>query len=228
MRTTTEEMLMRTYGVTLTGKTPLLMHYDNIEWADFMDEWKSDPANKKTSKAGDDRSPAWRWLGCVYHDGNVIGIPAANIMRSMMEGGAMVPVPGGKMGKTFKSQTQSGMMCVEPLWPLAIGGAAIAWADLDALKNEEKYAAQRKAVQALGFDLLAKRAKIGSSKHVRVRPQFAADWVLRGSVAVWDEQIDAKALRQILEYAGQYKGLGDWRPGGRTPGPYGTFDAKID
>jgi len=114
------------------------------------------------------------------------------------------------------------------LWPLAIGGAAIAWADLDALKNEEKYAAQRKAVQALGFDLLAKRAKIGSSKHVRVRPQFAADWVLRGSVAVWDEQIDAKALRQILEYAGQYKGLGDWRPGGRTPGPYGTFDAKID
>lgn len=214
---------MRKYDVTLTGRTPLLMHQDNIEWADFLDEWKSDPANKKTSKAGDDRSPAWRWLGCVYHDGKVIGIPAANIMRSLMEGGAMVPVPGGKMGKTFKSQTQSGMMSVEPLWSLS---PAVAWSDIDALKAVDKFAEHKEAAAALGFELLVKRAKIGSSKHVRVRPQFR-QWELNGTLAVWDDQIDAKALGQILEYAGQYKGLGDWRPGGRTPGPYGTFDATI-
>jgi hypothetical protein len=28
---------MRHYNVTITGKTPLLMHHDNIEWADQMD-----------------------------------------------------------------------------------------------------------------------------------------------------------------------------------------------
>lgn len=91
---------MRTYRVTITGTFPLLMHADNIEWADEMEAWKNDPASKKKSKAGDDRSPAHRWIGSVYHDGKVVGIPNDNLMRALMEGGAMVPVPGGKNGKT--------------------------------------------------------------------------------------------------------------------------------
>jgi hypothetical protein len=204
------------------------MHHDNIEWADFMDEWKNNPENKKGSKAGDDRSPAWRWLGCVYHDGNIVGIPQANIMRSIMEGGAMVPVPGGRSGKTFKSQTQSGMMCVEPLWPITTDGKrTVSWAQVEELKEYSKFSEHKTAVRDLGFELAVKRAKIGASKHIRVRPQFAAGWTLSGNLAVWDEQIDAGALRNILEYAGQYKGLGDWRPGGKTPGPYGTFDVEF-
>lgn len=219
---------MRTFNVTLTGKTPLLMHHDNIEWADYMDEWRANPENKKLGKAGDDRTPAWRWLGCTYHDGATLCIPAANIMRALMEGGAMVPVPGGKMGKTFKAQTQSGMMSVEPFWTLLIGGKSIAWPDIERLKDVAAFAEHKKAAQALGFDLLVKRAKVGSSKHIRVRPQFDAGWQAVGTLAVWDEQIDAKSLALILEYAGQYKGLGDWRPSGRTPGPYGTFEATIN
>ena len=217
---------MRTYKVTFTGKTPLLMHHDNIEWADFMDEWKSDPANKKHSKAGDDRTPAWRWLGCCYHDGKLLGIPSANIMRCLMEGGAMVPVPGGKSGKTFKAQTQSGMMSQEPLWPLRVENDTITWKSIEQLKDVPKFAAHKKAAQDFGFDLLVKRAKIGSSKHIRVRPQFS-NWSISGTFVIWDEQLDEKALLNILEYAGQYKGLCDWRPGGRTPGPYGTFEAKL-
>lgn len=218
---------MRKYAVTLTGKTPLLMHSDNIEWADFMEDWKNDPANKKNSKAGDDRSPAWRWIGSVYHDGKHVAIPQANIMRSLMEGGAMVPVPGGKSGKTFKSQTQSGMMSVEPFWLLSIDGALIQWTDIEVLQAEDSFKAHRETARGLGFDLMVKRAKIGSSKHVRVRPEFAAGWKASGTLAVWDEQITEVTLGQILEYSGQYKGLGDWRPGGKTPGPYGMFEASI-
>lgn len=76
---------MQDYIVTLTGKTPLLMHADSIEWADEMDRWKSN-ANKKGSRAGDDRSPAYRWLGCLYHDGTNVGVPNDNLMRALMEG----------------------------------------------------------------------------------------------------------------------------------------------
>ena len=113
---------MKTYSVTITGRTPLLMHRDNIEWADFMDAWKNNPDNKAKSKAGDDRTPAFRWLGCLYHDtAGLLSIPQENVMRAIMEGGAMVLVPGGKSGKTFKAQTQSGMMSVAPFWPLTIG-----------------------------------------------------------------------------------------------------------
>lgn len=218
---------MKTYSVTLTGKTPLLMHADNVEWADFMDDWKNNPDNKKQSKAGDDRTPAWRWLGCVYHDGVHLAMPQANFMRAFMEGGAMVPVPGGKNGKTFKAQTQSGMMSVEPAWKLLIGGQPIKWADVEALKDESDFGRHRARVRELGFELLTKRAKVGSSKHIRVRPQFASEWMLSGHLAVWDEQITDKALQDIITYAGQYKGLGDWRPGGRTPGPYGTFEGVV-
>lgn len=218
---------MKTYSVTLTAKTPLLMHYDNIDWADFMDEWKSNPENKAASKAGDDRTPSWRWLGCVYHDGNLLGIPSANIMRSLMEGGVMVPVPGAKHGKTFKSQTQSGMMSVEPIWTIFVDGKPIKWSEIEKLKELPKFTDHKTAAREMGFELLVKRAKIGMSKHIRVRPQFT-NWTAKGSLAVWDEQLDDRALSQILEYAGQYKGLCDWRPGGKTPGPYGTYEAKID
>lgn len=219
---------MRQYRVTLTGKTPLLMHHDNIEWADFMDDWKSDPANKKGSKAGDDRSPAWRWLGCCYHDGQSLAIPQANVMKCLMEGGAMVPVPGGKNGKTFKSQTQSGMMSAEPFWQLLVGGNPIAWSDIEPVKDQPQFSEHKKLARELGFELLVKRAAVGASKHVRVRPQFHAGWQAVGTIAVWDDQITDAALRDIFEYAGQYKGIGDWRPGApKKPGPYGTFEAKI-
>lgn len=219
---------MRTYNITITGRTPLLMHHDDIEWADFMEQWKSDPANKKGSKAGDDRSPAWRWLGCLYHDRNVLVIPQANIMKCLMEGGAMVPVPGGKGGKTFKAQTQSGMMSVEPFWSLLVNGTTIPLSAIEPLKNEETFMAHKEFVRGLGFELLVKRAAVGNSKHVRVRPQFAAGWQATGTITVWDEQITDKALSDIFEYAGQYKGIGDWRPGApKKPGPYGTFEAQI-
>ena len=219
---------MKEYQVTITGTQPLLMHYDNIDWADFMDEWKNNPENKKASKAGDDRTPAWRWLGCVYHDGTVVGMPQGNIMRSLMEGGAMVPVPGGRSGKTFKAQTQSGMMSVEPFWSLALrDGREVNWADLHALKDIQSFSEQKAKVAELGFSLHVKRAKIGTSKHIRVRPMFGAGWSISGTLAVWDEQITRDVLIRLLEYAGRYKGLGDWRPGGKTPGPFGMFEAKV-
>ena len=219
---------MRHYQVTLTGKTPLLMHSDNIQWADQMESWKNDPANKKASKAGDDRTPAFRWIGNCYHDGRVVSIPQENLMRSFMEGGAMVPVPGGRSGKTFKSQTQSGMMTTEAFWPLSLSdGTLIQWADIDALMDEPSFADHAHLVQELGFSLFVKRARIGQSKHIRVRPRFD-DWTVTGEIAVWDQQLTLDVLKSILTYAGQFKGLCDWRPGSKTPGAFGMFSAEIE
>ena len=217
---------MRKYEVTLTGTTPLLMHWDNIEWADQMDAWKNDPANRKDSRAGDDRSPAWRWIGSCYHDGKNITIPSDNLMRSMMEGGAMVPVPGGKNGKTFKAQTQSGMMVSESDWPVLVGGSPISFSEIAPLMKVVDFADHKAAADRLGFMLFVKRAKVGASKHIRVRPRFN-EWSARGTVTVWDKQITDAVLADVLRYAGQYKGLGDWRPGGKTPGSFGMFTAEI-
>lgn len=215
--------MIRTYKVVLEGLTPLLMHWDNIEWADQMEEWKSDPRNKKRSKAGDDRSPAFRWIGSVYHDGESVCIAADNISRCLMEGGAMVPVPGGRSGKTFKAQTQSGMKVDEMFVPLIVNGTkSIPWEPIQALMNEHSFAAHMAAVKTLGFRLFIKRARIGASKHVRVRPRFD-QWKVQTQISVWDDQLTETVLTDIFTFSGTYKGLCDWRPGSKTPGSYGMF-----
>ena len=217
---------MRKFSVSLVGQTPLLMHADNIEWADKLDEWKSNPDNKKNSRAGDDRTPAWRWTGYTYHDGTHICVPSDNLMRCMMEGGAMVPVPGARGNKTFKAQTQSGMMVDQAFAPLLVGDARIPVADIQALLSVEDFAKHKQAARALGFSLFGKRVKVGAAKHIRVRPRFDK-WALGFTVSAWDEQITQQVLSNILNFSGQYKGLGDWRPGTKTPGPYGMFAATV-
>lgn len=219
-------MLVRVYDIEIIGQQPLLMHADDIEWADKMEEWKNDKDNKKKSKAGDDRTPSYRWVGYVYLDAGKVVIPTENIMRAMMEGAAMVPVPGGRSGKTFKAQSQSGILPVGAGWPLIIDGEELAFGKIEKLKGIETFADHVAAVQELGFRLLVKRARIGQQKHIRVRPMFV-DWSARGSVMVQDDQITESVLADILSCAGTYKGLGDWRPGSKTPGTYGTFASKV-
>ena len=217
---------MQTYHVTIKGIQPLLMHADDIAWADQMDRWRGDKDNKKNSKAGDDRTPAFRWLGSLYRneEGTII-IPTENIMRALMEGGAMVPVPG-QARKTFKSQSQSGIMPRSIGWPLFVNGKSINPKPVEALMKEKDFEKHQNAVEALGFSLYLKRARIGQSKHIRVRPRFE-NWSAAGDLVVTDEQITQDVLAEILETAGKYKGIGDWRPSSKTPGTFGMFEAKV-
>ena len=214
---------IRKYEITLTGKTPLLMHQDSIQWSDSMEAWKLDPKNKKFSKAGDDRTPAYRWVGYLYHDMKVVALPQDMIMRCLMEGGALVLVPGGRSGKTFKAQTQSGMMCETAFWSFFTGGKQIQMTDIHPLMDERDFKVHEEAAEALGFSLWAKRARIGQKKHIRIRPRFE-DWSVMGTLLVLDKQITPEVLLDIGESSGALKGLGDWRPSARTPGPFGTFD----
>ena len=212
--------------VTLTGTTPLLLHADNIDWADQMDVWRKNTQNKKISKAGDDRTPSWRWVGCLHHDNGVLVVPSENIMKALMEGAAQVPT--GKGQKTYKSQSQSGLLCSSFSWPLMVSDQTVNWADIQSLCDDElTFNDQVKRVEKLGFELFVKRARIGTAKHIRVRPRFA-QWSCSGAISIIDPQITVKTLHEFLTIAGQYKGLGDWRPGAKTPGPFGMFTATVD
>lgn len=217
---------MNSYQVEITGTSPLLLHNDNIAFADILKKWREVPANKALSVPGDDRSPAFSWLACLYKDeANVnVVMPADNLMRCLMEGGASVPT--GKGQKTFKAQTQSGLLMREAAWPLMIDGRALSCAPFDALTTELDFSVHEQVAKDHGFVLFVKRAKIGSSKHVRVRPKFYR-WGCRGVIDVQDQQLTLPVLQTILTFSGQYKGLGDWRPSGRTPGPFGMFSATV-
>ena len=112
--------------------------------------------------------------------------------------------------------------------PLLMHADDLKWrSELDRwLANPEKdYEVHEAAATALGFELFAKAAKVGMSKHVRVRPRFNA-WSISGSITVVDETITGDILQLILEMAGTYCGLGDWRPSSPgKPGPWGRFRA---
>ena len=217
---------MQTYEIIITGTSPLIAHADNIEWSDGVEEWRQRPENKKYQRPGDDRVPAWTWIGCFNRDETKrVVMPTENLMRCMSEGAAMVSV--GRGAKTFKSQSQSGIQPTTYGWPILIGGEPIDDAKLDELlKVDIDFKVHKATVLDLGFYLFMKRAKIGTKKHVRVRPRLS-NWSMKGELIVIDDQITYDVLYEILRCAGRYKGLGDWRPGSKTPGVYGMFDVKV-
>jgi hypothetical protein len=219
-------MKTKQYKVTLTGETPLLMHHDNLAWADTMKQWGSDPSNKKKSIAGDDRSPAWRWIGALYVGGGRIVIPSDCLMTVLREGAKRCPT--GKGQTTFKAQSQSGLIVDQSDWPLLIDGKEIPYDPIKALiENEEDFSKHLETAVKLGFELFVKRAVVGQSKHIRVRPRFNR-WSCSGTVTVLDEQITETILDAILKLAGNYAGLGDWRPSSpKSPGPFGKFTPSM-
>jgi hypothetical protein len=216
----------RLYTVTLTGTMPLLLHGDNLDWRASLAAWRAHPDNKAKSVAGDDRSPAWSWIGGLYHDGHVLGVSADNLMTAIREGGARVSVPG-KRSLTYKRQSQSGLVINELLWPLVGPKGTVAWDEVNAHCDEEDFTVHQEFARLHGFELFVKSARIGNKKHIRVRAKFLT-WRLRGTITVFDDTITTSVLGSILTAAGRYAGICDWRPSSpNAPGPYGTFTAAL-
>lgn len=225
-------MKAKRYEVTLTGLSPLLMHHLNLEWRAAMEQWKLDPANKKKSVPGDDRTPAWRWIGNLYVDsvlpGGKLGvcIPSDNLMTMLREGGKQCLTGKGK--QTYKMMTQSGIIIDQLAWPVVTkDGRVIPWSQIAPLIEKPDYAMHEDRAKELGFELFAKSVVVGQSKHVRVRPRFDS-WSAAGTLTVTEEQITPDVLKNILATAGKCSGLGDWRPSSKmAPGPYGRFLANV-
>ena len=211
------------YAFVLTGQTSLIMHADDVEQSDELSAWRKDPKNKSTSVAGDDRSPPWSWQTYIYHNAGVVGMPQECIMAALRFAGAKIP---GQGRSTLKSLSQSGLVITSSYCKLTQRGREVRIADIVKIRDQP-FASQKKSVEALGFGLLVKRAAVGTSKHVRVRPIFD-EWTVSGELDTLDPAINESVLNQMFEIAGNLAGLGDWRPSApKKPGPYGMFGASI-
>lgn len=206
--------MQKNYMVMLSGMRDLLMHKDNIQHGERVKKWSKDPANKDVSVAGDDRSPAWTWIGYLYAEYGKVVIDSDNLMTMLREGGAQVSTGKGK--KTFKAQTQSGIIVNE-----------IDYEPIKALLNENDFEKHLEITEELGITLFVKRAKIGMSKHIRVRPRFS-NWQASGTITVTDPMLTKDVLQDILTFAGARCGLCDWRPSSKSPGQFGTFVATLE
>jgi hypothetical protein len=220
---------MTTYQVRIVGTTPIIVHADSVEWADFIAAWRGDPKNKGLSKAGDDRTPPFSWMGCLNYshaETGFLAVPGEYLAKALMGGAAGVPTGRGKA--TFKSLSQSGLLCGNSPWPLLVDGKKIQMSEIRKLRDLATFGEHLQAVRGMGFDLLVKRARIGQQKHIRVRPIFHR-WSTEGEILVLEDQlIKRPILEQFLELGGRLKGLGDWRPGAPTPGNFGMFKAVVE
>lgn len=210
------------YRFELNGVTPLLMHNDNVEASDELEQWRKNPRNKGISKAGDDRSPAWTWQTYLYHDGEQLALPSSSVMVALRQAGSQVVM---RKQKTFKEASQSGMFITDEYLDFLFGDPLRRLPVGDLPDRDESFSGQADAVRKLGFRLFAKRARVGSSKHVRVRARFDR-WQVVGEVLVNAPELTSSVLLQLFEIAGR-GGLCDWRPACKTPGPFGMFSAKV-
>lgn len=218
---------MKQYQITLNGLTPLLMHNDNLNFSEKLAEWRKAPENKEGSNAGDDRSPAWTWIGYLYHDGRNLGISSDNIMTMLREGGAKV-INKGK--ETYKKQTQSGVMLDQQQFDIYVDGKRIPIDRIKPLIGVNDFAQHIELAEELGFELLVKRAAVGRAKHIRVRPMFRT-WQAVGSLTVLDEELSGltrQVLETVLRQSGALCGLCDWRPSSKSSGTFGKFQPLIE
>lgn len=218
---------MERYKLTIKGLSPLLMHQDNLGFNEQLTKWRKDPANKQLSTPGDDRTPAWTWIGSIYHDGKVLGMPSDNVMTMLREGGAKVQ---GQGKSTYKKQTQAGVLLDQQQMTLLVGGKPLDLTPIKKLIGNLEFTEHLELAEKMGFELLVKRAKIGMSKHVRVRPMFR-EWSLEGSFTVMDSEVSGLTqdiMRLVLNQAGALCGLGDWRPSSPSSGTFGRFAPTIE
>jgi len=216
-------MYQKEYRFELQAVTPLIMHRDDIFWADYLKEERTRIKAHEKAKfiAGDDRCPVDTWKGYCYHDGERLALPHDVLHAMMIKAGTRVIL---KNQKTYKQLVASSMLFNEMYIEFFNNGKPVLWKDIEGIKGT--FSQQAKGAVALGFQLLAKRASVGQSKHVRVRPKFD-HWTMRGMFLLLDEQLE-EVIHEIWNQAGMYVGGCDWRPGSpKSPGPYGKFAATI-
>ncbi|HUU23470.1 MAG TPA: hypothetical protein VM389_13140 [Phycisphaerae bacterium] len=212
------------YEFSLSCVTPLLMHADNVAASDALREWRTNPAHKSLSVAGDDRSPAWTWKAWLYSDGKHLVIPNDVLMAALRGAGASIKIEGAR-GKTFKSLSQTAITPEGEYLTLLVGGEQVRIEDINAIDGT--FQEHCEAVKRLGFSLFLKRIPVGRGKHIRVRPRFD-DWEVRGVIGVSDGAITGTIVSMLFSIAGRERGLLDWRPSSpTTPGIYGQFTARI-
>ena len=114
-------------------------------------------------------------------------------------------------------------------WPIINNGRQIPKSEIEKLIGNNDFDFHAETAEALGFELLVKRAKIGQAKHIRVRPLFR-NWEATGTLTVLDPDMSGithDMLSIILDQAGALIGLCDWRPSSPAAGAFGKFTHKL-
>jgi hypothetical protein len=125
------------------------------------------------------------WRNALYFD-EKLGVyePAEHIWGAMIKAAVNFQIPG-KGKKTYKDLMKSAIIIEPDKIPLG--------------KKEPDEIDKRPVV-------------IRGSRILRERPMMKEGWELSFAIDILDEQLATEVVKKILEYAGRYVGIGDYRP----------------
>jgi len=179
---------MKKITVKITGAVPVLFHADVL--ADPLNPatiaHKEISSKRKKTDADHLALAESEWRSSFYFDDDgKVTIPTA-ILKACLVNGAKL----NKLGSTVKRAV------------LPTGSFCEFQSDADG--NLAKMWESRKYVDA-------RTVKVGTSKIVRYRPKFSK-WSATASFIYDEEQISLSEIKQCFENAGNFVGVGDFRP----------------
>jgi len=187
---------METIGVTLTGTRPLLMHADTYANPLHPLTKAHKELTVKRKKTDDDYEVIAKseWRGALYYD-DTEGpyLPGINIESALVAGGKLL-----RLGAQLKRSVE----VVHEIHPLRYSGPR----SVEALWDAGYYD--------------VRSVKVGTSRVMRCRPLFR-EWAVGVQIAYNPESINAAEVLQCLVSAGEYCGIGDYRP------KFGRFSAEV-
>ena len=189
-------------NVTIRGLQPLLLHKYTVASV-------SDPKARMV-KTRDSTTFADEWRKGTYVDeGKFLIMPSVNILACLFDG-----AKGMKIGKKAVTRSVYTSLVVSPIQP------RILWSE-DGKKYEEIHIdsiPDRQWLHASG-------AVISGRRIDRIRTQVPPGWIISFQILTKDDALSHDDIKTIVESAGKFAGLGDWRPSSpKKPGPYGVFD----
>lgn len=185
-------------ALTITGTRPLLIN--NAQLANPMNPWAKQlkGLTSKTKKTEEDLLQIMfveARGGCYEAEGELLGWPTENTWRSIHQAATAF-----KLGEAIKRALRYEPVTV----PLLVGGGEVTvGAFLDVPGNIDY-----------------RSVKVQRARVMRSRP-IVKDWSCSHSFDLDETALDPSELARIIERAGTYVGVGNWRP------TYGTFRGEI-
>jgi hypothetical protein len=133
------------------------------------------------------------WIKSLYWN-EEIGIyqPAIHIEGAMIKAATNFQIPG-KRGKTYKDIFKSAVFVRPDYIPFG-------------MKGEPK-----KLLEQGKFDVDLRPVVVQKSRVERARPMFR-NWGLKLQIEIQDEQVPEEVIKEVLDHAGKFCGIGDFRP----------------
>ena len=192
----------RCYLMTIAGHTGLLMNK--------IPETTTPPGEeKKQTKLTHHEREEMSWRDKLYYREDIgVHIPGENLHESFKEGAKYwgQRIPGEGM-KTYTDLVASAVVVEDA--PLGSDGPM--------RKDDPTIVAFGKMVNSTPT-----KGKKGTGRVYRIRP-LIIPWEATFKMHVYDERLTPEVLQTIITFAGQFKGVCDWRP---QYGRYGLVDME--